>query len=80
MKRILLCGSLLAALVGCGSGEEYPPSLNLNGLTDTQQIAYDQCLLERQAEAVAIELIEQSCKDNVTGATDPLDLSQDTED
>ena len=75
MTRILfmsLAGMTLIA--ACGGGE--PPSLEIgpDGLTDAQRAAYDQCLYERQAEAVAIEVIEQGCLKQVTGEDDPLGL------
>ncbi len=42
--------------------------------SEAQQAAYEQCLEDNMAAAVAWEMIEQSCREQVEGEADPLRL------
>ena len=69
-------GMLALALAACGGGEEADTAPKSPAdLTGELKAAYDKCIYDRQAEAVAIEVIELSCFEQVTGNSDPLGKS-----
>ncbi len=72
-KTYLLLPALAAA--GCVSiAETHITETGKTAWTAEQQAAYDQCLQDNMAVAIAWEMIEQSCREEVGGNADPLDL------
>jgi hypothetical protein len=81
---------LLISLLGCSTTpkvstpsevavEEAPsPSVeSLSGPGDPLQQCIDECVASRQMEAVAIEMIEESCAKGCADAPDPLQAEEE---
>lgn len=74
IRTPLIAIAMCAGLAACGGGDTPPAEIKSPAdLTGELKTAYEQCLYERQAEAVAIEVIEQGCFEQITGNDDPLD-------
>lgn len=76
---------MVSLLVGCaqitGSGSTSDPDPNTmtdtdtgTGRTDEEQAAWEQCLRDNMAVAIAWEIIEQQCAASVSPQSDPLDM------
>ena len=65
MKSLMMISLLF--LVGCAAVPDAPSG------TDEEQAAYEQCLQDNMAVAIAWEIIEQRCAASVSPAPDPLD-------
>ena len=78
---------LLASLLGCSTTpkvstpsevpvEAAPSADPLSGPGNPLQQCIDECVASRQMEAVAIEMIEESCAQGCADAPDPLQVDR----
>lgn len=76
--RDVLTALLLASIAACAEGtlgtepETAPALMNERGLTAEQEAAYQQCLQDNMAVAMAWEIIEQTCLEEARGDAKPL--------
>ncbi|MCG8441788.1 MAG: hypothetical protein MI723_08265 [Caulobacterales bacterium] len=64
--RFLALSIASACAVGACAGEDEPATA-ADGLTPEQAAAYERCLADSQAVAMAWEAIEQRCRDQALG-------------
>ena len=83
LRTLAVLSFVTVSLTACG-GQDSPQEetdtsvlpTSVEELTGELKEAYEKCLYDRQAEAVAIEVIEASCFKQVTGEDDPLGIRE----
>jgi|GEM_PF-2846943 len=76
--RYILAAAFTLASAGCATTEAVDdpaqPGVGLTaGLTSAEQAAYEQCLRDHMAVATSWSMIEENCRDSVTGGPEPFE-------